>query len=74
MKKRRILPLIMAVIMSAACFMGCDKKGEMRDMTTAEIVNDLASIWATPLNPAECHSAPYRHTKQAGEVRRSLRK
>ena len=31
----------MAVIMSAACFTGCDKKGEMRDMTTAEIVNDM---------------------------------
>ena len=41
MKKLRILPLIMAVIMSAACFTGCDKKGEMRDMTTAEIVNDM---------------------------------
>ena len=41
MKKLRILPLITAVIMSAACFTGCDKKGEMRDMTTAEIVNDM---------------------------------
>ena len=37
MKKRRILPLIMAVIMSAACFTGCDKKGEMRDMTLSLI-------------------------------------
>lgn len=28
MKKRRILPLIMAVIMSAACFTGCDKRAK----------------------------------------------
>ena len=73
MKKRRILPLIMAVIMSAACFTGCDKKGEMRDMTTAEIVNDMG-VGINLGNTFECHSAPYRHTKQAGEVRRSLRK